>query len=111
MIRLKQILIILLTVVIFLCLPIAITEATANNQSFNRTAELISPKPSYEIYIYPQPNQDKKMVGYGFGGDKVTVINEVDRNNGGFWYLVKFSKSPYFQGWVEDNYVALQKEE
>ena len=71
----------------------------------SQKAYLVSPQPNYEIYIFPQPQKGAEKVGYGSGGDEVKIIEEIDRSEGGSWYLVKFAQPPYVKGWVEDYYV------
>jgi|GEM_PF-4518039 len=105
--RLKQVLITFLSVVIFLILPGEMTLAAANNQNLNQSAVLISPELNYQIYIYDQPNKESEKIGYGSGGDEVKIIEKVGSNEGLSWYFVKFSQSPYIEGWVENNYISL----
>ncbi|MEM9217532.1 MAG: hypothetical protein AAGD25_24725 [Cyanobacteria bacterium P01_F01_bin.150] len=52
------------------------------NQAQQQSATPIAPKPDYKISIYPQPDQRKRRIGYGKGGDTVTSLEQVGSNQG-----------------------------
>ncbi|MEO1349987.1 MAG: hypothetical protein AAFW84_14485, partial [Cyanobacteria bacterium J06635_15] len=47
------------------------------NQAINQPATLVSPEPTTEIAIYPKPEPRQRRSGYGIGGDRVTVLEQV----------------------------------
>ncbi len=82
----------------------------ASNQDIDQSAMLIAPKPDGKIGIYTRPNVKQSRLGYGQGGDRVTVLEQVGSNEGYTWDHIRFdesSKSPT-EGWIRSDYLSLQ---
>jgi hypothetical protein len=79
-----------------------------SNQAMNQPATLISPEPSFEIGVYPKPNGSPKRIGFGLGGDRITILEQVGSNEGNTWDFVQFENTQQPEGWVQDEFVALQ---
>jgi hypothetical protein len=78
----------------------------SSNQSLNQPSVLVAPEPSFEINVYPQPGIKKQWVGYGLGGDRVTVLEQVSSNEGYIWKYVQFAGSSKLKGWIREEFVA-----
>lgn len=89
-------------------LPVG-AEGNQSNQNINRPALLIAPDPDFQINVYPKPDTDKRRVGYGLGGDTVTVMEQVGSNQGYTWNYVRFEKSPQLEGWIREDFVEMQE--
>lgn len=101
----------ILTTIVALTVAITPAYATGNqsNQEMNQPAMLIAPDPEFQINVYPKPDTRKRRIGYGLGGDSVTVIEQVGSNEGHFWNYVKFDKSPQLEGWIREDFIAVQE--
>jgi len=77
-----------------------------SNQSLNQPSVLVAPEPDFEINVYSKPRTDKKRIGYGLGGDRVTVLERVGSNEGYTWNYVQFSSSPTLKGWIREDFVT-----
>jgi hypothetical protein len=98
--------------VVVLWIGLAIPVMAANNQSnqaMNQPASLISPEPSFEIGVYPKPNSSPKRIGFGLGGDRLTILEQVGSNEGDTWDYVRFENPKQVEGWVKDEFVMLQE--
>ncbi|MEO0536993.1 MAG: hypothetical protein AAF215_24430 [Cyanobacteria bacterium P01_A01_bin.123] len=78
------------------------------NQAINQPARLVSPEPETEIAIYPKPEPRQRRIGYGIGGDRVTVLEQVGSNQGTTWNHIRFDAPPYAEGWVQEEFVSFQ---
>ncbi|MEM6254561.1 MAG: hypothetical protein AAF821_16725 [Cyanobacteria bacterium P01_D01_bin.156] len=83
----------------------------ASNQALQQPATLIAPKPSYKIAIYPQPDQRKRRIAYGMGGDTVKVLEQVGSNQGITWNHIRFDNPPYTDGWVQEKFLLLSQQD
>jgi hypothetical protein len=81
-------------------------SSNQSNQSLNQPSVLVAPEPSFEINVYPQPGTKKQRVGYGLGGDRVTVLEQVSSNEGYIWKYVQFAGSSKLKGWIREEFVA-----
>lgn len=77
-----------------------------SNQSLNQPSVLVAPEPDFKINVYPKPGTDRQRVGYGLGGDRVTVLEQAGSNEGYLWNYVQFSDSPMLKGWIREEFVA-----
>jgi hypothetical protein len=109
--QVRNVLKIALVVLVLLTGPIAPLMASNNqsNQAMDRPAILISPEPSFEIGVYPKPSSSPKRIGFGLGGDRLTLIEQVGSNEGDTWDYVRFENPKQIEGWVKDEFVALQE--
>lgn len=80
-----------------------------SNQAINQPALLIAPDPDFQINVYPKPDMDRRRIGYGSGGDTVTVIEQVGSNEGYAWNYVQFDDSPNLKGWIREDFIAMQE--
>lgn len=99
-------LIIMFTVLVALPTP-GRAANNQGNQALQQSATLIAPKPSDKISIYPQPDRRKRRIGYGMGGDAVTVLEQVGSNQGVTWHHIRVDAPPYTNGWVQENFLLL----
>ncbi len=81
-------------------------SSNQSNQSLNQPSVLVAPEPSFKINVYPQPGIEKRRVGYGLGGDRVTVLEQVGSNEGSIWKHVQFADSSKLKGWIREEFVA-----
>jgi hypothetical protein len=81
-------------------------SSNQSNQSLNQPSVLVAPEPSFEINVYPQPGIKKQRVGYGLGGDRVTVLEQVSSNEGYIWKYVQFAGSSKLKGWIREEFVT-----
>lgn len=81
-------------------------SSNQSNQSLNQPSVLVSPEPSFKINVYPQPGIEKHRVGYGLGGDRVTVLEQVGSNEGDIWKHVQFTGSSQLKGWIREEFIA-----
>ncbi len=79
-----------------------------SNQDLHQPAMLIAPDPDFKVSIYAKPELNQRRIGYGMGGDRVTVLEQVGSNEGFTWNLIRFDATANLQGWVQDKYVSLQ---
>lgn len=86
-------------------------SSNQSNQSLNQPSVLIAPEPSFKINVYPQPGIEKQRVGYGLGGDRVTVLEQVGSNEGSIWKHVQFADSSKLKGWIREEFVTPDIEE
>lgn len=101
-----------LSLVIFFAVLVALPTPgwAANNQgnqALQQPATLIAPKPSDKISIYPQPDRRKRRIGYGMGGDAVTILEQVGSNQGVAWHHIRVDAPPYTDGWVQEKFLLL----
>lgn len=103
----------LVTIITIAVLTVSVSpvkaEGNQSNQDINQPALLIAPDPDFQINVYPKPSTDKRRVGYGSGGDTVTVMEQVGSNQGYIWNYVRFEKSPHLEGWIREDFVAIQE--
>jgi hypothetical protein len=102
-----------ITIAVFaLLIGLAIPVMAANNQSnqaMNQPATLISPEPSFKIGVYPKPSSSPKRIGFGVGGDRITILEQVGSNEGDTWDYIQFENPKHVEGWVKDEFVVLQE--
>lgn len=79
-----------------------------SNQQMNQPAVLTAPEPGAKINIYAKPGRQEEQVGYGLGGDRVTVLEQVGSNEGYTWNYIRFSNPPNAEGWVRTDYLSFQ---
>jgi len=72
----------------------------------NQPSVLVAPEPNFEIDVYPKPGTDKQRVGYGVGGDQVTVLEQVGSNEGYTWNYVQFAGASALKGWIREEFVV-----
>jgi hypothetical protein len=109
--KLKQSLQILLVVVAAITLlilsPVPVWAAdNQSNQVTNQSAMLVAPEPDFKINIYAQPDTRLPRIGYGLGGDRITVLEQVGSNEGYTWHRVRFDAGEDAEGWVRGDFVA-----
>ncbi len=81
-----------------------------SNQSMNQPAALIAPEPDVKVGVYPKPGTDKQQVGYGEGGDRVTIVEQVGSNEGVTWDYVRFEKAPQLEGWIQSSFISMESD-
>lgn len=86
----------------------AVADGNQSNQGMHRSAQITAPEPSFQVNVYPKPDQSKQRVGYGSSGDQITVLEQVSSNEGETWNHVQFSDSPNLEGWVQEKYISFQ---
>ena len=82
-----------------------------NNQGLNQPATLTAPSSDRPIEIYPQPDSSKSALGKAQKGDRVTVLQQIAGNKGKQWDYVKFEQSDQKEGWIQQDYVAVQTQQ
>ena len=82
-----------------------------NNQELNQAATLTAPSSDRPIKIYPQPDDKKLPLGKAQKGDRVTVIQQIAGNKGTQWDYVKFEQEDRGEGWIQQDYVAVQTQQ
>ena len=80
-----------------------------NNQELNQAATLTAAS-SGPIEIYPQPDSKKSPLGKAQKGDRVIVIQQIEGNRGTQWDYVKFEQEDRGEGWIQQDYVAIQQQ-
>jgi hypothetical protein len=98
--------------VVVLWIGLAIPVMAANNQinqAMNQPATLISSEPNFEIGVYPKPSSSPKRIGFGLGGDRLTILEQVGSNEGDTWDYIRFENPKQVEGWVKDEFVVLQE--
>ena len=93
---------------ITLGLGILAPAEAASNQNMNQPAVLMAPDPNVEIGIYAKPSRKEQKIGYGVGGDRVMVLEQVGSNEGYTWNYIRFNNPPYAEGWVRTDYLSFQ---
>ncbi len=73
-----------------------------------KTATLFAPEPDTKISIYASPQIDQRRTGFGKTGDAVTVLEQIGSNQDTVWNRIRFDNPPYAEGWVQEQYVALE---
>lgn len=79
-----------------------------SNQAMNQPAMLFAPDPDLQISIYPKPDSHQRRIGYGLSGDPVTVLEQVGSNAGYTWNYIQFDPPSQLEGWVQQDFIALQ---
>lgn len=82
-----------------------------SNQDLHQPAMLIAPDRDFQISVYAKPEPHQQRIGYGMGGDRVTVLEQVGSNEGYAWNFVQFDRDANLAGWIQDNYVSLAPNE
>lgn len=80
----------------------------ASAQEMNQPAVLIPSKSQVEIKVYTNPGADQPDVGYGLEGDRVTVLEQINSDEGYTWDHIRFDNSPYAEGWVRADHLSFQ---
>lgn len=87
-------------------------QGNQSNQAIQQPARLVAPEPDAKIAIYPQPDTRKRRIGYGMGGDAVTVLEQVGSNQGVTWHRIRFdndaANDAAAEGWVQGAFLLLQ---
>ena len=82
-----------------------------NNQELNQAATLTAPSSDRPIKIYPQPDSRKSPLGKAQKGERVTVMQQIAGNRGTQWDYVKFEQEDRAEGWIQQDYVAIQTQQ
>ncbi len=82
-----------------------------NNQELNQAATLTAPSSDRPIEIYPQPDSKKSPLGKAQKGDRVIVMQQIEGNRGTQWDYVKFEQKDRGEGWIQQDYVAIQTQQ
>ena len=82
-----------------------------SNQELNQPATLTAPSRDRPIKVYPQPDFKKSPLGKAQKGDRVTVIQQIEGNKGTQWDYVKFEQEDQKEGWIQQDYVAIQTQQ
>jgi hypothetical protein len=105
-------LVIVIAVILFSFLsPAALAAGNQNsqnqgNQALTQPAVLFAPDLDTKINVYPKPTLDLPRIGYGLGGDRVTVLEQIGTNEGDTWNHVRFDTPPNTEGWVQGNFIS-----
>ena len=115
--RVRHQLLVLVTAIAFLLGGISTALAAdtygnyQNNQELNQAATLTAPSSDRPIKIYPQPDDKKSPLGKAQKGDRVTVMQQIAGNKGTQWDYVKFEQEDRGEGWIQQDYVAIQTQQ
>ena len=115
--RVRHQLLVLVTTIAFFLGSISTTLAAdtygnyQNNQELNQAATLTAPSSDRPIKIYPQPDSQKSPLGKAQKGDRVTVVQQIAGNKGTQWDYVKFEQEDQGEGWIQQDYVAIQTQQ
>lgn len=82
-----------------------------SNQELNQPATLTAPSSDRPIKIYAQPDFRKSPLGKAQKGDRVTVLQQIEGNKGKQWDYVKFDREDRGEGWIQQDYVAIQTQQ
>lgn len=85
-----------------------LAEGNQSNQGMHQPAQLVGPNPNFEIGVYARPGMQQKLIGYGFSGDRVTVLEQVGSNEGYIWDYIQFEPDSTMKGWVREDFIKLQ---
>ncbi|MGB3535246.1 MAG: SH3 domain-containing protein [Microcoleaceae cyanobacterium] len=69
------------------------------------TAQLFTYDTGSEVNIRIAPTTLSESPHYGFNGDPVVVISEIEGKDGYYWYYVRFEKSEA-EGWVRGDFIS-----
>jgi hypothetical protein len=102
-----------LAIVLGLTLATTAVGAAGNqsNQDQMQPAMLVAPDPDFQISVYAKPEPQQRRIGYGWWGDRVTVLEQVGSNAGYTWNPIKFEAGTHLEGWVQSNFIAIQSTE
>ncbi len=81
------------------------------NQELNQPATLTAPSSDRPIKVYPQPDLRKSPLGEAQTGDRVIVMQQIEGNRGEQWDYVKFDQEDQGEGWIQQDYVAIQTQQ
>ena len=81
------------------------------NQEIYQPALLISVESEQTLAIYPDPSYQQAPLGYGKGGDKIIVLEQIYNNQGDICDRIRLIKSPQLEGWIADAYVRRELSE
>ncbi len=81
------------------------------NQELNQPATLTAPSSDLPIKIYAQPDFKKSPLGKAQKGDRVTILQQIEGNRGKQWDYVKFEQKDRGEGWIQQDYVAVQTQQ
>jgi len=87
--------------------PGVVPTAMASN-SMNQLAVLETPDAGAEISVYAKPGRQSQKIGYGLGGDRVTVLEQVGSDEGYTWNYIRFENPPHAEGWVRTDHLSFQ---
>jgi hypothetical protein len=85
-----------------------LAEGNQSNQGMHQPAQLVGPNLNFEIGVYARPGMRQKRIGYGFSGDRVTVLEQIGSNEGYTWDYIQFDPDSTVKGWVREDFIALQ---
>jgi hypothetical protein len=100
--------IVILTVLVTIPLSVS-AEGNQSNQGMHQPAQLVGPNPNFKIGVYARPEMQQKCIGYGFSGDRVTVLEQVGSNEGYTWDYIQFEPDSTMKGWVREDFITLQE--
>ncbi|MGB3135239.1 MAG: hypothetical protein WBB18_00420, partial [Nodosilinea sp.] len=80
----------------------------SGNQSIDQPASLVAPEPDAKITVYRRPETSRNRVGYGMGGDAVTVLEQVSDNQSVTWNHIRFDNPSHAEGWVQEEFISLK---
>jgi hypothetical protein len=103
---------IVISIILFCSIsPVALAAGNQNNQNqgnqvIAQPAMLIAPDLETKISVYPKPTLDLPRIGYGLGGDRITVVEQIGTNEGYTWNHIRFDTPPNTEGWVQGNFIS-----
>jgi hypothetical protein len=105
---LKNLVIAIAAILFYSISPVALADGNQNqgNQALAQPAMLIAPDLETKINVYPKPTVDLPRIGYGLGGDRITVVEQIGTNEGYTWNHVRFDTPPNTEGWVQGNFIS-----
>jgi hypothetical protein len=112
----KNLAIVIAVILFYFISPAALAAGNQNNQNqgnqaLTQPAMLIAPDLDAKINVYPKPTQNLQRIGYGLGGDRVTVLEQISTNEGYTWNHVRFDAPPNTEGWVQGNFISFMDAE
>lgn len=70
-------------------------------------ATLTANHPSSQINLRSEPSLAGRRLGYGLVGDRLSILGQTVADDGYAWYQVQFQVSPFPEGWIRGDFIAL----
>ncbi len=98
-----------------LLLPLPLTALAADlplDSDIEQSAIMVSPKADAPIAIALRPAPNQPSVGYGVGGQTVTVLEQVGDylafdDPSATWCHIRLDEKPYTEGWVQGKFLSI----